>query len=76
MDIVTCTSARVAAIFIHTAFGLLRACAIIASSASGVQGQCQAQAIVVVPVQIDWPLLRTLLSVSLGPSWHSPSGQI
>ena len=33
-DIVTCTSARVAAIFIHTACGLLRARTIVACSAS------------------------------------------
>jgi hypothetical protein len=70
------TSAGVATIFIRTAFGFLRARTAIASSASAVQGKCRARAIAAVLVHFDWPLLRTLLSVSPGPSWHSPSGQI
>ena len=75
-DIVTYTSACLAIFFIHTAFGLLRSRTIIAFSASAVQGQCRAQAIVVVLAQINCQLLRTLLSVSLGSSWHSFSSQI
>ena len=54
-DIVTDTSARVAAFFsfIRTAFGLLRVRDIIASSAYAVQGQCRAQAIGFVLVHSD-----------------------
>ena len=71
------TSARDAAFSLNrTAFGLLRARGIVASSASAMQGQCRAKPIAAVLEHADWPLLRTLLSVSLGSSWHSPSGQI